>query len=421
MEYKRIVNDKYNIHIINTDRFKTVSLNVIFSNKFNKLDIPYLNLLIKNMISSTKKYKTSSSLAILGEELYGSSISASFNVVGSIERVIFSLDFLNPKYTENIMIKESISFLNECLFNPNIINNMFCKKYFDINKDNIINGLKSIKDNSYSYAFMRFKNEMYKGTPVAYNLYNDISKIESITSEDLYKFYLKMIKEFKIDIFLVGNLSNEQEYIDCLNNMFSSNKNIFDDKLKINNNNLKPSKKVIKESREFNQSQLFIGYTFNNMTEYEKKYVLGCYNGILGGINNSLLFTEIRENNSLCYTIDSFTTKEPYSLVIETEIDKKNYNKTIELIDKVIKKMGDKKIISSLINTTKENINTSINNFYDNITTMIDYYYKGEFESIDDIEIKREKYMNVTVEDIINLNKKIQKSITYFLEGDMNE
>ena len=30
---------------------------------------------------------------------------------------------------------------------------------------------------------------MYKGTPVAYNLYNDISKIEAITSEELYKFY----------------------------------------------------------------------------------------------------------------------------------------------------------------------------------------------------------------------------------------
>ena len=68
MEYKKIVKDKYNIHIINTDRFKTVLLSIIFSNKFNKNYIPYLNILTKNLISSTKKYKTSSSLAILGEE-----------------------------------------------------------------------------------------------------------------------------------------------------------------------------------------------------------------------------------------------------------------------------------------------------------------------------------------------------------------
>ena len=84
MEYKKIVRQNYNIHIINTKRFKTISLNIIFSNDFNKSDIPYLNLLIKNLISSTKKYKTSSSLAILGEELYGSSISSSFNIIGNI-------------------------------------------------------------------------------------------------------------------------------------------------------------------------------------------------------------------------------------------------------------------------------------------------------------------------------------------------
>ena len=134
MEYKKIVKQNYNLHIINTQRFKTISLNIIFSNKFNKFDIPYLNLLIKNLISSTKKYKTSSSLAILGEELYGSSISTSFNIIGNIERIIISLDFLNPKYTEKIMIKKSIGFLNECLFNPNVVNSSFEEKYFNINK-----------------------------------------------------------------------------------------------------------------------------------------------------------------------------------------------------------------------------------------------------------------------------------------------
>ena len=115
MEYKKIVKENYNIHIINTDRFKTISLSVTFSNKFNKDDMPYLNLLTKNLISSTKKYKTSSSLAILGEELYGSSVSASFGINGNIERMMLSLEFLNPKYTERSMIKESILFFNECL------------------------------------------------------------------------------------------------------------------------------------------------------------------------------------------------------------------------------------------------------------------------------------------------------------------
>lgn len=421
MEYKKIVKEKYNIHIINTDRFKTISLSVIFSSKFNKRDMPYLNLLTKNLISSTKKYKTSSSLAILGEELYGSSVSASFGINGNIERMMLSLEFLNPKYTEPSMIKESILFLNECLFNPNVKNNKFDNKYYEINKNNILNSLKSIKDNPYSYAFIKYKNEMYKGTPISYNLYNDIKTIELIKNEDVYKFYLKVIKDYKIDIFLIGNILNENEYIKYLDKMFNNINNTFNTKLNYEICNLNVSKKTVKETRKFSQSQLFIGYTFDNLSDYEKKYVLTFYNAILGGINNSLLFTEIRENNSLCYSIDSFITREPHSLVIETEIDKSNYNRSIELIDEVIKKMNNKKDIESLFITAKEHINTSINSFYDNPSIMLEHYYKKEFCDTDDIEIRREKFMNVTVEEILKLGKKIHRKVTYLLEGDMNE
>ena len=421
MEYKKIIKQNYNIHIINTKRFKTVSLNVTFSNKFNKLDIPYLNLLAKNLISSTKKYKTSSELAILGEELYGSSISTSFNIIGNIERIMLSLDFLNPKYTEDNMIKESILFLKECMFNPNIKDNAFDEHYYNINKNNIVNSLKSIKDNAYSYAFIKFKNEMYKGSPLSYNLFNNIPVIESIDNKDLYSFYLKVIKTFKIDVFLIGNIESEEEYVKYLDKMFLNCGNEFNKKLIINNELEDSNKRKISEKREFSQSQLFIGYVFKDLTEYEKKYVLSYYNGILGGINNSLLFTEVRENNSLCYSIDSFITSNPYSLVVETEIDKNNVDKAINIIDKLLKQMSDKKIIEPLFNTTKEYINTSLNSFYDNIGIIIDYYYKSEFEKTDDIETRRKKYNEVTIEDVIKLNNKIKKSVTYLLEGDTNE
>ena len=421
MEYKKIIKEKYNVHIINTDRFKTILLNVVFSNKFNKSDMPYLNLLTKNLISSTKKYKTSSSLAILGEELYGSSVSASFGINGNIERMMLSLEFLNPKYTEPSMIKESILFLNECLFNPNVKNKKFDDKYYEINKNNVINGLKSIKDNPYSYGFIQYKNEMYKKTPISYSLYNDIKRVESTKNEDVYNFYLKVIKNFKTDVFLIGNITDENEYIKYLDEMFNKSENTFNSKLNYEINYLNVDKKTVKETRKFSQSQLFIGYIFDDITDYEKKYVLTFYNSILGGINNSLLFTEIRENNSLCYSIDSFITREPYSLVIETEIDKSNYNKTIKLIDEVVKKMNNKKDIEQLFLTARENINTSINNFYDNPLTMLEHYYKKEFCDTDEIEIRREKFMNVTLDEIIKLSKKIHKKVTYLLEGDIDE
>lgn len=62
-------------------------------------------------------------MAIIGEELYVASISASFGISGKTESYVFSLDFLNPNYTDSSYLESSIDFLCEILFNPNVKNN----------------------------------------------------------------------------------------------------------------------------------------------------------------------------------------------------------------------------------------------------------------------------------------------------------
>ncbi len=417
MKYEKITRKNYNIHFINTCRFKTVSIDITFSNKFDKEDVPFLSLLIKMLTSSTKKYNTLQALAVQGENLYGAEISSFFNISGDMENVGVSLEFLNPKYTSPEMVEESVKFLNEVLFNPNMINNEFKEEIFNINKNNVINSIKIIKDNPYSYALINFKKEMYKNTSYGYHLFNNIKKIEEVTSKNLYKFYLNILKMFRIDIFVVGDISDEHEFIKLIDKMFKSIDNKFNGELTYELDYSLGNKKIIKETGEFSQSQLFIGYSFKDLTEFEKNYVLTFYNSILGGINNSILFTEVREKNSLCYSVSSSITKNPYSIRVETEIDKSNYKKAIMLIDKAIKMMSDEKKISKLFSSAKENISTALNMFYDNKSSMVEYYYRKEFATEDDIETKRQNYMKITTKDVTNLNKKIVKNITYFLEG----
>ena len=101
MEYKKIVENNYTLHLINTDRFKSMNIVVFLTKKFDKNDIPFGNLLCKNMVYTSQKYNTKNKMAIIGEELYGASVSASFGISGKTESYVFSLDFLNPKYTDN--------------------------------------------------------------------------------------------------------------------------------------------------------------------------------------------------------------------------------------------------------------------------------------------------------------------------------
>ena len=147
MEYKKIIEDNYTLHLINNDRFKIMNVVVFFTKKYDKNDVPYGVLLTKNMVYTTKKYNTKNKIAIEGEELYGSRVASSFTSTGNSLSFSFALDFLNPKYTKNEYLSKSIEFLCEVLFNPNVTKDGFDENYFNIIKNDVISSIKSIKDN----------------------------------------------------------------------------------------------------------------------------------------------------------------------------------------------------------------------------------------------------------------------------------
>ena len=70
MEYIKNDMNAYNLHIIKTDRFKTVTVSVVFRRKINKEEITMRNLLKELLINSSYNYPTERSLIIETEKLY---------------------------------------------------------------------------------------------------------------------------------------------------------------------------------------------------------------------------------------------------------------------------------------------------------------------------------------------------------------
>ncbi len=419
MEYKKEKKNNITVHYINTDRFKTVSVVVFLTKKFNKDDIAYGNLLVNNLAYSSKEYNTKNKMAIHGEELFGSRVSSSFGISGSCESFIFSLDFLNPIYTENKYLDESLDFLKEILFNPNVENNKFKEEYFDIIKNDLITTVNSIKDNPNAYSSIKYAEVMYKGTPSAYSTIPTLKDVENVNSENLYEFYKTLWNgDYKIDIVVSGEV--DSNIIDKLFNMFSHVKSS-DEKLEFKIKHKYEDKLNTKiDSLPFNQSKLYVGYRLNNLTEHEMEHVLKVYNTILGTMNDSILFNIVREENSLCYTIGSYYSRYNPSLTIYAGINKSNYEKTVELIKSCVDSMSDKKTIERLFDSAKKTINTYLNNYYDDVTLQINHYYNSEFENVEDIETTREYINNVTIDEVIHLNDKIKLSTIYMMKGDIS-
>ncbi len=414
MKYKKIEKDNYNLHLIDTNRFKEIGISIFFSRKVNHSEMALSSLLTQNLVYSSKKYNTKNKIAIVSEELYDSKVSSAYKINGNVESIEFSVSFLNPKYTSEKHLSDSIDFLYEVLMNPNVDNNHFYNEYFNIIKKDYINYIKSIKDNPVSYSGARFNELFFKDTALS-KTNPTVSEVEEVTSEKLYLFYKKLFnKNYNVDIFVHGENANEFESI--IDSKFS---NIKASKNKLNINIKKDNNcdEVI-DVMPFNQSRLFIGYDINQPSKHELEHVLKVYNTILGSMNDSMLFNYVREEYSLCYSIgSSFNTFCP-SLLIFAGINKENYEETKKRIFEVMEFMKDREKVLVLFESAKKVMDTIINSFYDDAQYQLNYYYLKCFNNKEDIEKLRKAFDKVTIEEIIEFNNRLSLGTIYLMKGD---
>lgn len=414
MNYKKINKNNYTLHLINTDRFKTISVSLRFTKKYNKEESAYYKLLERVLpINGTKNYKSVNDISKKLESLYNTSIGFKFYVTGENMTFESNLRFINPKYTEENMYEESFNMFKEILTKPYLKNKEF--KYFDLQKDNLIKSILNVKDDIRSYSSVRFSELFYKNTVYAENNYKNIKDFENINSDKLYACYKDLFNSFKLDLFVLGDISEEEitSYTDDLMKCFKENINVDRDfYIKV-----KSKEKVVKEKFNSSQSSLIIGLNINKLTKEERDYKLILYNTILGCMNNSLLFVNVREKNSLCYSVNSNISKFTETIVIKSGISKDNFEKAVKLIKETLEEMKDEKKVNKLINNAKKTLNLAYNDFYENKVKIMDYYFIREFISMPSIEERREKLEVLTVEDVTEIASKISVGLIYLLEG----
>jgi len=417
MKYEKHSYGAFNLHLINTDKFKNINVSVFFRRPIKKEEITIRNLLKTSLLYATNTYKTEKDLSIAFENLYDPSLVSSTFRVGNYLILSYNFSFLNECFTEKNMNNESLDLFMDILFNPLINNNAFDSQIVNICKNKLTKNIETEKDNKSKYTIKKLLENM-GDYPYSYNLTGNIDDLEKITPSNLYTYYKDIINNDLIDIFVVGDFDNIQmkEYF---KNNFKAN--VYKkDKIKVclDDERIKTKINKIILKDDVNQTNLAIGLKINNMTDFERKYVIKIYNEILGGGANSLLFDEVREKNSLAYSIYSFSQPYDNLLVIYSGINKDNSDKAIKIIKKNLKDMEkgnyDKVLFDNAIKAMLNSIKVSS----DKAVSIIGSYFAMEIVDADNLEDKIKNYQKVTHNDITNLAKKIKIDTILLLEGE---
>lgn len=417
MQYIKKDMGSYNLHIIPTKKYKTITMKVLFHSPIIKEEITMRNILSDILLQSTSQYSSKREMIIESEELYAIDIYNNTQRWGNYILTSFILQCLNDEYTEIGNFEKAVEFFSKILFSPNITSNAFQNEKLELVKNNCEVTIKSIKEDSEGYAAIRLKEAYDKTGPISYRMIGYQKDLEKVNTKNLYQYYKKMIENDFVDIFIVGDVE-EEKIVPMIKKYFKFRKV----KKKKESYEIKPKvtrkKLLTKEEHQTTQSRLAIACSVGKLNDNEKNYAFVLANLIFGGGIDSKLFQKVREKYSLCYTIYSSISKLDNTLIIYAGIDKENYEKTVELITKILESMKKGTFNAKDIKTAKEFYASSLRTIEENPMNLIREYQTEEILGLDSYQERMKKINLVTKKQIIKVFKKIKIDTIYLLEGD---
>ena len=152
--------------------------------------------------------------------------------------------------------------------------------------------------------------------------------------------------------------------------------------------------------------------------------MLNVYNAILGTTPSSKLFQNVREKESLAYTVRSRYYRFKDIIVIYAGINKENYKKALDVIKIQLEDMKNGNITDIEFKSARDSLLADLIEWKDSKVAMAKMKLSNliAFKDADiSIDQMREEIKNVKIEDIINISKKIEVEKVFLLGGEIDE
>ena len=160
------------------------------------------------------KIPTQEELSKKLEEMYGGMFDSGLDKIGNNQVFKFYVETVNDEFlpqSNEEMWKKAIELILEITLNPYSENGSFKPEYFEQEKNTLTQLIEGRKDNKAQYALNRCIEEMYKDEPFGLYKLGTVEDIQKIDNKELYEYYLQLIQECKIDIFVSGNVPDQNE------------------------------------------------------------------------------------------------------------------------------------------------------------------------------------------------------------------
>lgn len=407
-----------NVHVIETEKYKTNTVIVKMRAPLKQDTITMRALLPHVLQSGTENAPSATAFRSALDELYGAHFFADSAKRGNEHVLTFTIDVANEKYLhrESNLFDQALTIMSDVLFRPYLQEGAFSAQTMKQEKRSLQQRIRSIYDDKTRYASMKLVEEMYKGDSYGLPAGGLLNEVEPITATSLYDYYKKTLAEDMIDIFVIGNVkaaeaaAKIEAHLPFEKRKATLKENAASHQIK--------EVRVIHETQDINQGKLNIGCR-TRITYADPQFAaMQVFNGVFGGFAHSKLFMNVREKESLAYYAASRFDSHKGFLMMLAGIDRKNYDKTVQIMNEQLDEVRNGRISDLEMDQTKALLKNQLQESADTARGMVEVLYNNIAAGVDrPIDRWIEEIDTVTKEEVSAVAKTVAVDTVYFLSG----
>ena len=311
-------------------KFKTSLLSAQFVTPLRQETASAWALLPAVLRRGTVRYPDLGALSAQLDRLYGASVEYTIRKKGENQCVGFVASFIDDSFAPGgeKLLEPAAELVGELICDPVTERGRFVSAYFESEKTNLIDAIRSQINDKRDYAAARLLREMCAGEPYGVSRLGDEKSAEKLQMKKLYAQYGELISTARLELIYIGSAGLERVR-QALASAFATLPR--DGIREITPGLPHPARAEVRTvTEEMDVTQGKLGMGFSCGSDDYAAMLLG--NAIFGGSSNSKLFLNVREKLSLCYYTSSLYHRQKRLITVSSGIEFADYQKACDEI-----------------------------------------------------------------------------------------
>lgn len=352
------------------------------------------------------------------DTLYGASVSPISRRSGDYQTTGFYVGMMDDRFAMGgePLLEETLAFVGELLFDYPTENGGFLDAFVQGEKTNQIYAIEAERNDKRTYAAQQLLKKMCGPDSFGLPRMGEPEEVSAITPQALLRHYESLRRESPVELFYVGS-AQPGKVEAALQKIFAGEKR--DYRPLPPQTDLAPGpKQALSEAMEIAQGKLAMGYVTPITNRTPGFPAMQMLSTVFGGGMTSKLFQNVREKQSLCYSIGSGYYGAKGIVLVSAGIDFDKEQHVRQEVEKQLDACRRGEISQAEVDAARHSLISALQAVPDSPSSIENYYSTMTLNGCGmDPQRHRAALEAVTAEDLVAAAKTLELHSTYFLKG----